>query len=296
MPTTERSEMTTKEIVNRPQQDIVPQSFNEMLKFAEAFVKSGYFADIRGVAQGIVKIQAGKELGFPPVYSMQKIFFVKGKLTMAAEAMGAKIKASGDWDYYPLEWTNEKCHLVFKELKTGKEFPSIFTIQDARQAELVKPDSGWLKWPRAMLWSKALSQGARAYCPHLIGGAYTPEDLDFPTDDDGQPIIDSDQLLKEPAQEVPHQAPAPAQATTTAREQPEPPPASKEPQKTKPKVGVYPEGWKPANIGEMLKWAWEVKAVSRDMALEALGKKDTTEITDLSQAWDKVQKMKEFKG
>jgi len=72
--------------------------------------------------------------------------------------------------------------------------------------------------------------------------------------------------------------------------------ASEKPQlkstgKEKPKT-AYPEDWKPANIGEMVKWAWEVKAISRDMLMETLGIRDTIQISDLDKAF---QKMKEIK-
>ena len=41
------------------------------------FAKSGYFQDAKEVFQAVVKIQAGLELGFGPVYSMTKIYIKK---------------------------------------------------------------------------------------------------------------------------------------------------------------------------------------------------------------------------
>ncbi len=155
-----------------------------MPDIAKAFYESGLFPDVRSAAQAIVKIQAGSELGFGPIYSMQKIYIVQGKIVMAAEAMGAKVKQSGRYDYRVTEYTDLKVTLVFTD--TGKDvFTSTFTMEDARHAALIKPQSGWEKYPRAMLMSKALSQGARIVCPHLISGAYTPEDFGIETDDEG---------------------------------------------------------------------------------------------------------------
>ena len=72
------------------------------------------------------------------------------------------------------------CTILFKELEEGKWVAvgeSKFTIEDAKRAGLIKPDSAWLKYPRAMLFSRAISQGARLFCPDAIGGIYTNEEM-----------------------------------------------------------------------------------------------------------------------
>ncbi len=160
-------------------------SLAEMERLSASFAKSLFFADARDAAQALVKIQAGRELGLPPVYSMTKIFFVQGRLTLSAEAMGALIKSSKDFDYHVDILDNEKCTITFYK-KGLPEYVSTFTLEDAKRAELTgKEHSNWAKWPRPMLMSKALSQGARIVCPHIISGAYTPEDFGIETDDEG---------------------------------------------------------------------------------------------------------------
>ena len=167
-------------------------SIADLRTLAGDFAKSGYFADAREMVQAVVKIQAGLEMGLPPVYSMTKIYIVKGKVMVSAEAMGALIKRTNRYDYTVKDLTDEQCILVFTD--NGKEvYTSKFTMKDAQRADLVKGDSGWTKWPRAMLMSKALSQGARIVCPHVIAGAYTPADFGVETGEDGEPkdIVES---------------------------------------------------------------------------------------------------------
>jgi hypothetical protein len=53
-----------------------------------------------------------------------------------------------------------------------------FTIEDAKQASLVKPNSPWVKYPAAMLRARVISAMARAVFPDAIMGCYTPEELD----------------------------------------------------------------------------------------------------------------------
>ena len=162
-------------------------SLSQMRLLATDFAKSKYFQDALAMEQAVVKIQAGAELGFPPVYSMTKIFIVQGHVSVSAEAMGAMIKRSGRYDYKPGKYTDTEVEIIFTD--GGKDcFTSRFTMEDAEKAKLVKADSGWLKWPRAMLWSKALSQGARIVCPHVIAGVYTPEDFGLETNEAGEPL------------------------------------------------------------------------------------------------------------
>jgi len=160
-------------------------SVTELRQIAMDFAKSGYFQDAREAVQAIVKIQAGRELGFGPVYSMTKIYIVKGKVTVSAETMGAMIKRSGRYDYKVIHLDDSKCALQFFD--SGKpDYLSTFTMEDAKRADLVKQDSGWAKWPRAMLMSKALSQGARIVCPHVISGTYTPEEFGLEPNSNGE--------------------------------------------------------------------------------------------------------------
>lgn len=158
----------------------IPATFQDIKGMAEAFAKSGMFQDAKDMYAAVVKIQAGRELGLPPVYSMQNINMIQGRLGTSANTMALLIKASGKYNYRILEHDEQKCTIAFYELEAGKMVEvgkSTFTMKDAERAGLVKPGSGWQKYPRAMLFSRAISQGARLYCPDAIGGVYTTEEL-----------------------------------------------------------------------------------------------------------------------
>ena len=161
-------------------EEAMPATFEELSSMAKSFVASGFFTDVTSLSQGIVKIQAGKELGIPPVYAMQNINMIRGKLCSSANTLALLVKRSGHYTYRITEHTDTLCVIVFKELVDGKWVDigkSIFTIEDAKRARLVSPDSAWTKYPRAMLFSRAISQGARIYCPDAIGGIYTSEEI-----------------------------------------------------------------------------------------------------------------------
>src|SRR3990167_5750563 len=154
----------------------LPASLEEVRGFADAFVKSGMFQDTKQLAQAIVKIQAGRELGLAPVYSMQNINLIRDRLTTSANTMAMLVKRSVKYNYRIKEHTEQVCIITFFE--DGKPVgESSFSMEDAKRANLIKPDSGWVKFPRAMLFSRAISQGARIYAPDAIGGIYTDEEI-----------------------------------------------------------------------------------------------------------------------
>ena len=171
----------------------IPASFQDISDMAKAFVASGYFSDTKAMAQAIVKIQAGKELGLPPVYSMQNINLIRDRLTSSANTLAMMVKKSGRYNYRVTEHSDQSCTITFYESEEGKWVEvgtSTFTIEDAKRADLIKPGGGWVKYPRAMLFSRAISQGARMYAPDAIGGVYTDEEIRSipPRPQDAEPV------------------------------------------------------------------------------------------------------------
>lgn len=175
---TEENNTTAMEVGNK--QNVALTSFEEINGMARAFVASGMFSDTKQLSQAIVKIQAGKELGLQPVYSMQNINLIRNRLCSSANTLAMLVKGSGRYNYKIIAHDDKQCSINFYENQDGKMSEvgnSTFTMDDAKRAELVKPDSGWVKYPRAMLFSRAISQGARIYCPDAIGGMYTDEEM-----------------------------------------------------------------------------------------------------------------------
>ena len=151
-------------------------SLDEVRGLGETFYQSGMFKDVRSAAQAVVKIIAGQELGIGPMSAMTQIQIVEGKPTLTAPAIGGRVKASGRYDYRILEHTEQVCHLRFFE--RGVEIgESRFTMDDAKAAGLAGTDV-WKKYPRNMLFARAMTNGARWYCADVFNGAvYTAEEL-----------------------------------------------------------------------------------------------------------------------
>jgi len=145
---------------------------------ADVFVKSGLFSDATSQAIAMVKILAGREMNMEPVQAMMELYVVHGRIGMYAEAMAAKVKGSAQYRYKVLEHTDDTCSIQFFERVDGEWDecgpPSNFTAAEARKAGTQNMG----KYPRNMLFARAMSNGFRWYCPDLkIGSIYTPEEL-----------------------------------------------------------------------------------------------------------------------
>lgn len=158
-------------------------------KLGDIFTRSGYFRDVRDQAQAVVKILYGRELGFSPVVSMMGIHVIEGKPSLSSNLLGTLVKRSGKYDYRVTESTDKACRLEFFVCGAGKRESlgfAAFTIEDAQRANLVKPNSGWAKYPKAMLFARALSAGVRLHCPDVSAcPLYVPEELGATVDEEG---------------------------------------------------------------------------------------------------------------
>ena len=150
---------------------------SELMNLAKAFAESGMFADTKSAAQAIVKIQAGQEIGIPPFASMTGIHIIQGKPTIGAGLIASRLKGSGKYDYRVVEASEKVCSIDFFQGNT-KIGNSTFTIEDARKALTKNID----KFPKNMLFARAISNGVKWYCPDIFSGpVYVPEEMQVVT-------------------------------------------------------------------------------------------------------------------
>lgn len=174
--------------------------YNEVEQFGHAMVSSGFFSDVEKVSQAIVKIQAGAEIGLPPFASMTGVHIIKGKPVLGANLIATLIKNDPRYDYRVAVHTDEECVITF--IENGEQVGvSSFTTADAKKAGI--NNQNWNKYPRNMLFARAISNGAKWYTPGIFGGmpVYTPDEFDLQVDEDG------DVLTGEVVQTEPQPAP-----------------------------------------------------------------------------------------
>lgn len=72
------------------------ERLNQMFKLATGFFKAGCFgADVKNPEQALVKIQAGFEMGLPPVEAMNSLYIINGKITIFGSAMTKRLRQKG---------------------------------------------------------------------------------------------------------------------------------------------------------------------------------------------------------
>lgn len=195
--------MTEKNNALVPMRGVAPLALNtiqDVMTLAETLAKSGYFTDARTAAQAVVKILAGRELGFQTIASMVGVHIIDGKPSMGAHLLAAKIKGSDRYDYEIVTGTRDVCELEFWErsLPQGgdtrrgcdgwvKKKENIrFTLKEATESGLTisektgQPKRNWRVSSDDMLFARCISKGYRRYAPDLTGGVvvYDPDELD----------------------------------------------------------------------------------------------------------------------
>ena len=156
--------------------------YEQLLRLSESLHKSRLFKT-GSVEQALTVILMGRELGIGPTTALSNIVIAAGKPTLGASLVGALIQKSGKYAYQVTEMTDQKVSVEFFEQRgatTASRWPlgvSEFTMLDAQRARLAGSQT-WQQYPRNLLLARALTNGARWYCPEVFGGAiYDPEEL-----------------------------------------------------------------------------------------------------------------------
>ena len=178
--------MSNQALIRKPFEDSeeMIKTLDDVFKIGKVASDSGMFPDITTQAKAVMAILAGRELGIPPMASMRGFNVIKGKAQISAGLLAAMIRKSGRYDYKiatdPSKEDTE-CVILWSENIGGATTiigQSKFTLDDAKRAGLIKPDSNWQKYPRAMLFARALTEGQRKYAPDIgIGPVYAEGEI-----------------------------------------------------------------------------------------------------------------------
>lgn len=152
-----------------------------IFKLSEALAGASGFipAHLRTPGEIAAVVLAGRELGLQPMVSLRSLSMIKGKVVLAADVMLGLMIRSG----VKVEWLADGSAAQgniakLKLFRPGHEpYTSAFSIEDAQRAGLASNDN-YRKHQGAMLRARAVSAGARAYCPDVLSGCYVPGELE----------------------------------------------------------------------------------------------------------------------
>lgn len=152
--------------------NIVP--FQEMDQMADAIAKSGLFG-MKDKSSVLALMAVAQAEGLHPATAARDFHIIQGRPALKADAMLARFQNAGgtvEWKDY----TDEKVTGIFRH-PNGGQLAVTWTIDQANKIGLVKPGSGWQKFPRAMLRSRCISEGIRSVFPGSVTGFYSPEEV-----------------------------------------------------------------------------------------------------------------------
>lgn len=131
---------------------------------------------LKKAVEAYVVMCRGRELGIPPLASVELIKVIKGRTVISPELMLAMVIKAGAKIKYT-ELTDKSC-TVEASRPNGLSGTFTFNLEDAKKADLLRKDN-WQKYPRAMLRSRCIAEMCRSLFPDIIlGASYTPEELE----------------------------------------------------------------------------------------------------------------------
>ena len=170
----------------------VRHSTQEIQTMAMAIAKSGMFG-IKTPEQAMALMFIAQAEGRHPGSVAQDYNVIQGRPALKADAMLARYQGAGG----KVRWvsmTDECVSAVFSHPASG-DVEISWTMERAANADLLK--SGMFKkYPRQMLRARVISEGVRASFPGVIGGMYTPEEVQEYVETGKQEVIDNPKRKK----------------------------------------------------------------------------------------------------
>jgi hypothetical protein len=133
---------------------------------------SGMFDEVHSVAQAAVKVLAGREIGLGPVESMRSFHVIGKAVEPNADLLARLVRRHPRYDYRVVRLEADGCTIRF--YVDGEHVgDSTFTELDRERADLsLKTSKGqpspWAKFPRNMMFARAMTNGVGWYCPDVI--------------------------------------------------------------------------------------------------------------------------------
>lgn len=137
-----------------------------------------------------------KDMGISPMKAINGAFHVvNGRVCMSTVLMADRIRKAGH-SIKIIEMTSKQCVIIAQRKDNGDSLKFEYTMQDADTAGLLGSPT-WKKYPKTMLYNRAMSGVARILFPDVIGNCYSEEER-F----DIQDIAAEERPLEDPEEDI----------------------------------------------------------------------------------------------
>lgn len=172
--------------------EVTPQIW-EMIERIAPTMKDSRLFGMQTAHQAAAIMLKGHELGLGMAASFEFIQVIQDRPTLNPRGALALVMQSGECE--AMKITNEAddkgnptgC-TVWMKRKNGLEHTERFTLADANRAGLVKPDSGWTKYPANMLRWRTIGFCIDVVFPDVTGGMKRSDEFDAAISPDGEVI------------------------------------------------------------------------------------------------------------
>ncbi len=164
----------------------VKYSPSTLMVLANEALKSGWYKKFGNPSAALMVLMFGQDLGMSPSTSLTSVNFIEGKPCISGNLMWSLVMRDPEYKDSRVTQHTDKA-VEIKWVRNGQLLGiSKWTIEDAIRAGLEKKDV-WKKYPRAMLFNRAISEGFKLYAAHLGLGytIYTPDELGGEIDESG---------------------------------------------------------------------------------------------------------------
>ena len=159
-----------------------------------AFVPKGF----QGKPDQITAVMMyGREIGLPPMTTLQNAYEVHGRVGMYAEQLRAMILDAGH-DFTIDEMTSDRCTLSGQRKGRERWETFTYTMDQAKSAGLYAQNEQYRKRPVEMLFARATGIMAHAMFPDVIRGMSAVEELE----DEGAAAAEAPAVTGEPARKA----------------------------------------------------------------------------------------------
>ncbi len=173
-------------------QQLTPEVWSMIRDVAPVMQQARLFG-VATESQAAAIMLKGHELGLSLAASFEFINVIRDKPGLIPRGALALIYGSSEFDGLKIDDEvdgkgNPTSCTVWMKRKNGIEYTAKFTMEDAKRADLIKPDSGWSKYPANMMRWRAIGFCADIVFPDVLGGMKRVDELGADITPDGEII------------------------------------------------------------------------------------------------------------
>lgn len=163
------------ELIVKDNPEVLMKDLQNTQKMCQLLMQTPHYRKMGN--EGIFAIvEKARSVGVNPMDALNGgMYFVQGKVEMTSALMNQLIRSNGHSVTKDKKSDDTICILHGKRADNGDTWVESFSIEDAKKAGIYR--NQWLKYPKDMLFARALSRLGRQLFPDVIKGCYVQGEI-----------------------------------------------------------------------------------------------------------------------